>query len=172
MRALDFVGYVCSTSCSLEYQTMEKSKNTVILCFLHCLVHISSSKFYIMFLGWNMRVDREYCSIFFFNSIFWVTPCCLLKVKQKFRRNISPLSSRTKNKPSKKAEWNRKKSPAWITLWPQGWSPYVPSKCQLNFNGGFASQKTEQFITTDVRTSNLTFHNFCSLLVLYVHNAQ
>jgi hypothetical protein len=70
-----------------------------------------------------------------------------VKSQPTFRSNISPPSSESKNKPSKKPVWKQAAS-----------RRYVPPKRRLVFNGlhGVIFRKMALFITTAVRTSNLT----------------
>jgi hypothetical protein len=75
------------------------------------------------------------------------------------RRNISPPSSGSTNKPRTKPAWKQVASRAllaWLILRPWRWRRYVPPKRRLNFNGlhGVISQNIVVLITTAVRTSN------------------
>jgi hypothetical protein len=83
-----------------------------------------------------------------------------------FRRNISPLSSESKNKLSKKPPWSRQKAElcfsymflAWLILRPWWWKWQAHPKRRLNFNGlhGIVPQRIKLVINTAVRTSNPT----------------
>jgi hypothetical protein len=96
------------------------------------------------------------------NSVFWdITPCSPLKVNQCLDKTCRlHLQSQRISQPRNfcllpASNWFL----VWIIIQHWRWKWHVSSKHWLNFNRlhGNISQKTEPFITTAVRTSNLYF---------------
>jgi hypothetical protein len=71
-----------------------------------------------------------------------------VKCQPTFRRNISPPSSGSKNKLSKKAAWKQVASRARLILRPWRWRQYVPPKRRLTFNGLHGSENLKSYIKT------------------------
>jgi hypothetical protein len=68
------------------------------------------------------------------STIYWnITLCSLLKVQSTFRRYLSPPSSGSKNKISKKSAWKHVTRLAYSSTWRR--RRYVPPKRLLTFNG-------------------------------------
>jgi hypothetical protein len=88
-----------------------------------------------------------YCLTLGFNAVW------SFEIQQKFRKNMSFRTSRSKNKRSKS---------------PWRWRPHASPKRRLIFIDlhEVISQKIEIFITTAVRTSNPTKSNICYSLYL------
>jgi hypothetical protein len=85
------------------------------------------------------------------STIFWdITPCTPSKAKPTFRRNMSPPSSVSKNKPSSLllSRWFL----ARLILRPWRWRRQVPLKRRLTFNGlqGVISQKRGVFNVNEI----------------------
>jgi hypothetical protein len=92
----------------------------------------------------------------------WYISVPSVESQQTFRRNISPPSLGLKRNLSKRPVTSCLLSSscwflAWLILQPWSWRWHVPPELRLNIDGlhDFIFHKTELFITTSVKTSNL-----------------
>jgi hypothetical protein len=96
---------------------------------------------------WKMYVGPEVLTAVVMN-LCDVTPCSPLQVTGLFGGNISPPSSRSRNKVSKKPAWKQVASRARLYFNPE-WRRYVPPKFRVAFNDirYILSQKTVLFLS-------------------------